>query len=50
MNTPCLTADVASSDEDVDGSLEADIRRLEGMVPQMAPAAQTADIASVFAS
>lgn len=44
MNTPFVTAPVASSGEDVDGRLEADIRRLEAMVPQMAAAARTAEI------
>lgn len=44
MNTPFVTAPVASSGEDVDGRLEADIRRLETMVPQMAAAAQAAEI------
>lgn len=42
MNNMPLAPTAASSGEDLDSLLEADIQRLETLVPQMAVAAKTA--------
>ena len=42
MNSMPLAPTAASSGEDLDSLLEADIQRLETLVPQMAVAAKTA--------
>ncbi|MHB8254259.1 MAG: hypothetical protein ACYDEV_11295 [Acidiferrobacter sp.] len=44
MDTPNLAPPSTLSGEDLDGPLEADIRRLETLIPQMAAAAQAAEI------
>ncbi len=44
MDTPSLAPPPALSGEDFDGALESDMQNLETMVPEMAAAAEAAEI------